>query len=215
MAGKSLVAHDQTRMPPATASAPPQPPQDARLLAALRTREPQAALEIWTRFSPVVRRLLVRFFGPEEDVRDLTQDVFLRLFSRIGQLRADLTLESFVVGITFGVARNEARRRQVRRIVGLTRGGQSPDVSAPGLDEEGREAVARLYRVLEKISPTARALFVARSVEGMSMEDIAAIHGWSVGTAKRRVAKALARVDAALAREPALAAYLTGSGERP
>lgn len=183
-------------------------------MAALRTREPQAALEIWRRFSPLVRRLLVRFFGPSEDVRDLTQDVFLRLFSRIDQLRADLTLESFVVGITFGVARNEARRRQVRRIVGLTRHGQFPDARAPGLDEEGREAVARLYRLLEATTPTVRSLFVARAVEGMTMEDIAATHGWSLGTAKRRVAKALARVDAALAREPALSAYLGRGGER-
>ena len=202
-------------MPTATATAPPQPPHDERLLAALKMREPQAALEIWTRFSPMVRRLLVRFFGPGEDVRDLTQEVFLRLFSRISQLRADLTLESFVVGITFGVARNEARRRQVRRIVGLARGGEPQDIPAPGLDEEGREAVARLYQLLERMSPTVRALYLARSIEGMSMEDIAAVHGWSAGTAKRRVAKALARVEAALAREPALSAYLTGGGEKP
>jgi DNA-directed RNA polymerase specialized sigma24 family protein len=68
--------------------------------------------------------------------------------------------------------------------------------------------------LLEATTPTVRSLFVARAVEGMTMEDIAATHGWSLGTAKRRVAKALARVDAALAREPALSAYLGRGGER-
>jgi len=201
-------------MAPAAAPASPDVPQDARLVAALKMREPQASVEIWRRFSPLVRRLLARFFGPSQDVQDLTQDVFLRVFSRISQLRGDLTLESFVVGITFGVARNEARRQRVRRIVGLTRGGQSPDVPVPGLDEEGREAVTRFYRLLERMNPAVRSLFVARTVEGMTMEDVAASHGWSLGTAKRRVARALARVESALARDPALSAYLARSKGR-
>ena len=201
-------------MPPAVAPASPQRPSDERLLAALRKSEPQAAVEIWRRFSPLVRRLLGRFLGPSQDVQDLTQDVFLRVFSRLGALRDDLTLESFIVGITFGVARNEARRQRFRRIVGLSRSGESPDAATPGLDEEGREAVVRLYRLLERVSPTTRILFVARTVEGMTMEDVATAHGWSIGTAKRRVARALAHVEHLLAREPALAAYLARGAER-
>jgi len=179
-------------------------PTDAALLAGVRAGHPKAPFELWRRFSPLVGRLLQRYFGPGTDNQDLGQEVFLRVFARLHELRDDLSLEGFVIGVTLGVARNEARRRKFRRMVRLSDEGVLPDVPAPGFDVEAWEKAQRLYALLERLGTETRGLFVSRAVEQLTMEAIAEAHGWSLGTAKRRTARALARVNAALARDPVL-----------
>jgi len=179
-------------------------PTDEMLLAAVRAGQAKAPFELWLRFSPLVGRLLQRYFGPGTDNQDLGQEVFLRVFARLHELRDDLSLEGFVIGVTLGVARNEARRRKFRRMVRLSDEGVLPDVPAPGFDVEAWEKAQRLYALLERLGTETRGLFVSRAVEQLTMEAIAEAHGWSLGTAKRRTARALARVNAALARDPVL-----------
>src|SRR4051812_8167351 len=61
--------------------------QDVELVDALATGAPWAAEEVWGRHAGDVRRLMVRALGPRPEVEDLTQEVFMRVFSRIGLLR--------------------------------------------------------------------------------------------------------------------------------
>jgi RNA polymerase sigma-70 factor (ECF subfamily) len=195
-----MVSRDRSE----TRSAGAERLSDGALLAAVLAGEAKAPFELWVRFSPLVGRLLQRYFGPGTDNQDLGQEVFLRVFSRLSELRDDLSLEGFVIGVTLGVARNEARRRKFRRIVRLSDEGVLPDIPAPGFDVESWEKAQRLYRLLESVGAETRGLFVARAVEQLSMEALAEAYGWSLGTAKRRTARALARANAALLRDPVL-----------
>src|ERR1044071_1856285 len=60
---------------------------DERFLDGLRARRPWAEREALARFTPLVRRVLVRILGWAGDVDDLAQEVFLRALDRIGELR--------------------------------------------------------------------------------------------------------------------------------
>ena len=80
------------------------------LAAALIARDREAPGQAWTRLSPLVLRLLRRYFGPGPDRQDLCQEVFLRFFTRIDELRDRTALRSFLIGICLGVAQNELRR---------------------------------------------------------------------------------------------------------
>ena len=93
---------------------------DAELVAALRAHDERAYTVAWVELGLMVRRLVTRFFGAGADTPDLSQEVFLRLFRRIGELRNPSGLRGFVVSICLGVARNELRRVRVRRWVRLT-----------------------------------------------------------------------------------------------
>ena len=120
------------------------------LVTALKAREPRAYAQAWSEFGPMVRRLVARFFGPGAEPQDLSQEVFIRFFRRIDELRSPDGVRGFLAGICLGVARNEARRLRVRRWVSLTSAGTLPDFPVAGPDVEGREALRRLYAVLEK-----------------------------------------------------------------
>jgi RNA polymerase sigma-70 factor (ECF subfamily) len=189
---------------------------DAALAAALLAHERGAAARAWSRFSPVVVGVLRRFFGPGADRQDLCQEVFLRFFARIDELREPAALRAFLVGISLGVARNELRRARVRRWIHLTERGDLPDVADVAWDPEAREAVIRFYALLERVSVEDRSLFVARYVEKMDIADVAAAHRMPLSTAKRHLARATRRIAAKMSRDPALARYVDAllSGER-
>jgi RNA polymerase sigma-70 factor (ECF subfamily) len=188
---------------------------DTELVAALRLHDERAYTTAWMELGPMVRRLVTRFFGPGADTPDLSQEVFLRLFRRIGELRSPDGLRGFVAGICLGVARNELRRARVRRWVRLTASGELPDYPTSGPDLEAREALRRLYQILDAVGVQDRSLFVARFLEKMDIAEVAIAHGLSYGTAKRHVARAIARISRRMERDPLLVKYLEAAVEDP
>ena len=181
---------------------------DIELVAGLRLRDERAYTTAWIVLGPMVRRLVTRFFGPGADTPDLSQEVFLRLFRRIDELRSPDGLRGFVVSICLGVARNELRRARVRRWVRLTATGDLPEVATGEPDIEAREAIRRLYRILDGVSAHDRSLFVARFLEKMDIAEVAVAHGLSYGTAKRHVARAAAHIGRRIERDPQLVGYV-------
>lgn len=181
---------------------------DATLVAALQARDQRAYAQAWTELGPMVRRLVARFFGPGAEPLDLSQEVFVRFFRRIDELRNPEGLRGFLAGICLGVARNEARRMRVRRWVSLTPAGDLPEVAVSGSDMEARQAMRSLYAALNRANALDRSLYVARYLEKMEVEEVARAHDLSFGTAKRRLARATTRLNRILERDAALVAYL-------
>ena len=72
---------------------------------------------------------------------------------------------------------------------------------------EGREAVTRYYRMIDKLGGKDRSYFVARTLEGMTLDEVAAAHEVSVSTAQRRINRATKRVAALVRRDPMLAQF--------
>jgi RNA polymerase sigma-70 factor (ECF subfamily) len=183
---------------------------DAALVLALRRGDAHAELEAWNRFSPAVDATLRRLLGPEADREDLLQEVFIRFFRRVGTLREPAAVRGFLTGICLRVVRGEIAVRRARRWLRLTPTGEAPDVPAGPRDDEAREAVVRYYRLLEGLAGRDRSLFVARTLEGLTLEDVASLHGVSVSTAQRRIVHATKRIALLVRRDPLLAAWAEG-----
>ncbi len=184
--------------------------EDASLAAALQAGEPGAAERAWRRFCPLVQNVLRRRFSSGEDTPDLCQEVFLRFFARIRELRDRRALRHFLLGICLGVAQNEGRRAQVRRRIRLAPNGQVPERPTGPFDPEARQALRHLSQVLRTIADDDRRLFTARHVEKLGLTEIAARHGWSLHQTKRRAAAATRRVGLRLRNDAALADYAAG-----
>jgi RNA polymerase sigma-70 factor (ECF subfamily) len=185
---------------------------DTQLVQAAAAGHPGAARVIWDRYARLVRSLLRRSMGPEGEVEDLLQEVFLRFFERAGTLRDMGALRSFVVGITLRVARDALRKRRVRRILSLTDSGELPE-SATSTDDLGaRDALRRLYRILDELRPSARLAWLLRHVEGYELADIGQHLDCSLATVKRRLARADELVDKRCASDPLLRAYRVPEG---
>jgi RNA polymerase sigma-70 factor (ECF subfamily) len=181
---------------------------DVGLVQAARKRDRRACFVIWSRYATLVERLMRRFLGPGPDYQDMCQEVFLRIFKRLGELRDPAALRGFVVSVTLGVARNEARRRRIRSIVGLVPDEAMPQIPTSPGQGEAREAARALYQMLDTLSAEDRSLFVARFAEKMELVEVAAAHGMSLSTARRRLARLTARVNARVKSNPVLREYV-------
>jgi RNA polymerase sigma-70 factor (ECF subfamily) len=181
---------------------------DGALVLALRRGDARAELAAWNRFSPGVDATLRRLLGPspEADRADLLQEVFIRFFRRVGTLREPAAVRGFLTGICLRVVQGEIAARRRRSWLRLTPTGDTPE-AATARDDESREAVHRYYRVLDRLAGEDRSIFVARTIEGLTLDEVAALHGVSVSTAQRRIERATARVALLVRRDPLLAGF--------
>lgn len=182
-------------------------PSDRTLALALLAQDPGAPRLAWSRFSPLVRRMLTRFFGPRIDVEDFSQEVFLCLFRRLRTLRDPGALRAFVMAVTIRTARHQARRARARRWLTLSAVSTVEDVRSTS-DVAAQHAVLRLYDLLSRIRERDRTAFVLRFIEGMQADEIADVVGASVPTVRRRFTRAWARVTFLAGRDPFLSRYV-------
>lgn len=196
----------RTEVEPRPASASDSADED--LVRAARAGDRRACFVLWSRYAGLVSRLVRRFLGPGPDEKDVCQEAFLRVFKRLGELREVSTLQGFVISVTLGVAKNELRRRRIRSIVGLAPEESLHGAATTGDHGEAREAVRALYQMLDTLSAEDRSLFVTRFAEKMELSEVAAAHGISLSTTKRRLAKLIARVNARVEQNPVLRDYV-------
>lgn len=186
---------------------------DAELVSALRADDPSAPGTLWERHSPAVRRLLARALGPGHDVDDLTQEVFLRVFARLSNLREPSALRPFILSVAANVLRGELRRRWIGRWLRLSDTGTLPEIAGARDDVEARQALRRCYAIFDRLTAKERIAFVLRYMEGMTVHEVAATLAVSPSTAKRWVNRGAARVAEHVARDPGLRAFLGESRE--
>lgn len=185
-------------------------PCSADLVLAAAQGDPRAGTRCWDEYSVLVRGVIRRALGRSDDVEDLVQETFLRLFREAPRLRDKGKVRSFVLGIALNVVRDEWRRRRVRKWLCLTDHGFLPDLEAPD-DSDARRAVRRLYEILELLEPNSRIAFSLRYFEELELDEAADVMGCSLATMKRYLAHARERVEARASRDASLLPYL-GAG---
>jgi RNA polymerase sigma-70 factor (ECF subfamily) len=170
-------------------------PSDADLARLARDKDPRAATLVWDRYSGMVRAVLFRSVGPSHDVEDLVQDVFIGFFKNIGTLRDPSSLRPFLVGITLRTAHSALRKKRVRRWLHLSDDGSVPEVPSHDSDPRTREALRRLYTILDELPDRERLAFVLRHAEGNELTETAAALDVSLATVKRMLQRAEAHVQ--------------------
>ncbi len=177
---------------------------DSALLEQLIAGSASAAAELLHRYSGTVRRMLIATLGTTLDVDDIVQETFITAIRRAPTLRDDAALFSFIVGIALRHARNEQRRRAVRRSSELL------DEDLPGVrppDWSARAAVRRLAGALDRLDPRSRVVFVRRYVEQLDLAALARAEHVSLATVKRRLSRARRAFVAIAASDPLLREY--------
>ena len=86
---------------------------EEQLVRAVIAGDETAYASLYDRFAPLVRALCYDHTGNLADAQDLAQDVFLRAYQRLGQLRKPDSIGPWIIGITRRRCL-EWRRRNVR-----------------------------------------------------------------------------------------------------
>lgn len=133
-------------------------------------------------------RLLRRFGVPPERVEDAVQQVFLITAERLDDILPG-SERAFVYGVALGVSRTQARRRW-REVLG-----DEPDLrgaTQPGADAlvDRKRLVEKCDRILDRLAPELREIFVLHEIEGLSGAEIARLVAIPPGTVSSRLRRA-------------------------
>jgi RNA polymerase sigma-70 factor (ECF subfamily) len=185
---------------------------DTAIVRGLRAGEDWAARLAWNRHAPMVYGVLDRALGRAGESEDLTQEVFCRVFAAIGSLRDPSAFRSYIYSATLRILRWHLRSKRIRQLLSLSDSGELPDHAYAGHDPEGRDLLARFYRLLDRIPTDDRTAYVLRHVEGLQLDEISRATGASLATVKRRVRRAAQEVAVLVKAEPDLAPYFERAG---
>lgn len=186
------------------------PETDAGLSRALQAGEPWAGAALFDRYAAHVRRVLVRVMGPDPELADLLQDVFLAALASIERLNDPNALKAWLTRTAIFIARGRIRRRTRWRFLRFMGFDELPEPPAPEVDPEQRQALAAVYRLLAQLPINERIVFALRVLDGMELADVARACGISIATVKRRVSSAERRFVSLLPSEPALRDWAPG-----
>jgi RNA polymerase sigma-70 factor (ECF subfamily) len=153
--------------------------------------------------------MLRRTLGPQAEVDNLLQEVFLRVVRQLGTLPEPSQLKPFVVSVTVRVMSAELRRHRVRRLLRRRRAYLSVETGSPAGGPH--TALAALYRILDELDADARLAFTLRHFEGLPVAELASAMDASLASAKRRLARASAHVQAAVSRDASFSAYASAA----
>lgn len=188
------------------------PDVDDRVLAQMvrSSRDQRAAGVLFDRHAPVVRRILTRTLGPFHEVEDLVQETFVHFFNKLDGLRNLDALRSFVVSIAVRVVKHELRRRRVRKILHLAPPEELSELPEPmrGIDHDAREALRRLFVILDDLDVQSRLVFTLRHLDEMELMEVAVAVNESLASVKRRLGKVTAVVHARAMSDSALSPYV-------
>lgn len=172
--------------------------QDGALLDGLRSGAETAYETLILRYEQPVYSIVSRLVDDVADAPDVVQEVFLKVFRKVGGFRGESSLKTWIYRIAVNEARNYRRwfgrhRRQEVEIEPTSdeRQGVCDRVADPGptpfevaVDLETR---ALIEEGLEKISANYRVALVLREIEGLSYEEISEVLEISLGTVKSRI----------------------------
>jgi RNA polymerase sigma-70 factor (ECF subfamily) len=132
--------------------------------------------------------LCMRLSSDPALAEELTQEVFVRAWRKLGSFRGQSAFSSWLYPLTVNVALTErrSRRRRLARIVprdDLTT--LEPESPAPA-----PEAGFDLERAMAALPPGARRVFVLHDVEGRTHDEIASLLGLAPGTSKAQLHRA-------------------------
>jgi RNA polymerase sigma-70 factor (ECF subfamily) len=127
----------------------------------------------------------------EQDADDLVQEAWVRLacYERENHVEQP---EAFLMRAALNLSIDAHRANTTRGEQVLLEDVVLLD-ARPGVEDVllGRERMARLSECLARLSDKTRAIFLAHRLEGLSYQEIARLHGMSISSVHKHIAKAL------------------------
>ena len=143
-----------------------------------------------------------RLIGHPEDVEDVGQEVFLRLYFSIDQLRTPEVFEPWLYRLTVNASYDylrKSRRRMESRMSDLSEqqviiADALASTKADASDEDRKKTREAVQELLGNVSEEDRILLIMKEVEGLSLKEMEKIYNVNENALKVRLFRARQRV---------------------
>lgn len=152
-----------------------------------------AAFEIiYSRYHRRTYSLCLRMTQSATEAEDLTQEVFIQLFRKVGSFRGDSAFSTWLHRMTVNQVLMHFRRRGVKNEM-TTDDGEMPEQVVRGTENQNKMPILdriALDKAISQLPNGYRTVFMLHDVEGFEHEEIANMLKLSVGTSKSQLHKA-------------------------
>lgn len=163
--------------------------------------EPAAFSELVTAYRRRILGTIARMIARPEDVEDVAQEVFLRLYYSLEQLRSPEVFEPWLYRLTVNAALDYLRKRRRRpesRMADLSEQQMiTADAVAGTKANESEKEKSRLREfvdsLLSRVSPEDRLLLTLKEVEGLSLKELEKVYDVNENALKVRLFRARQR----------------------
>ena len=157
-----------------------------------------------TAFNSIVRKYQKKIYwharqmvGNHLDADEVTQEVLIVIFKKLRTFNFNSSLYTWIYKIVSTRSLNQLRKRQVKKFFFID--DEESEVELRDKkdiieDITNREKLEKVNRVLQKLPPKQRQIFILRNFEQLSYDEIAKITGRSVGGLKANYFHALKKV---------------------
>lgn len=145
--------------------------------------------EVATRYGKKIYNVAYRLTGDPEEAKDLTQDVFVRIYRNLDKYEPG-TFEGWIYRITKNLFLDRVRRRSRVVLEPLPEEEwRQPEDEGPGPEARLDQGMLRgdIEVALIGLPPDFRTAVVLCDVQGLSYEEISAATGWPLGTVRSRI----------------------------
>jgi len=159
--------------------------------------------ELYTRHHRRVYGLCLRMMQNVSEAEDLTQEVFVQLFRKIGMFRGESAFTTWLHRLTVNQVLMHFRRKKNARAEQTAEDGEPPVQIVTGTENPDKMPVVdriALDRAIAKLPAGYRTVFVLHDVEGYEHDEIARRLGIAVGTSKSQLHKARMKLRSLLKR---------------
>jgi RNA polymerase sigma-70 factor (ECF subfamily) len=179
-----------------------------QLIAGARNFDGAAAKELVERLYPVVIRIVRNHLPRRESEEDLTQEIFLKIFAKLHQYRADMPFEHWVSRISVNTCIDHLRKQRNRPeyrwsdfsedqqaiLDNLKDNASKPPQQSPA---ESREL---LNRLLLSLKPAERLIIQWLYLEEKAVSEICDLTGWKPSKVKVTAFRARQKLAATVKR---------------
>jgi RNA polymerase sigma-70 factor, ECF subfamily len=174
---------------------------DAEVVRLAQQGSASAFEQIYRLHRRKVYSLCFRMTGDRTRAEDLTQDVFLRLFRKIGTFRGESAFSTWLHRMAVNVVLMGFRKKSLPEIsldTMTNRDDEIPtspnEVGCPDLRLNGVVDRVTLQTLIKDLPPGYRAMFVLHYIQGYKHSEIAEIFECSEGNSKSQVRRARLRL---------------------
>lgn len=160
---------------------------------------------LYDRYINKVYNFCLAFTGDDDDAKDCTQEVFIRVYRSIGKFRSDAKFNTWLYRIINNTCKDMVKKVSYRkRMVSSdsegwdTQGGSLDDPVSnypdPYVELTRKEMREQFLSALKKLKPAFRRILILRDIEGRSYEEISEITGRNPGTVRSSLARGRHRI---------------------
>jgi RNA polymerase sigma-70 factor (ECF subfamily) len=171
-------------------------PSDLELVRAAAAGDAAAFEQLYQQHYRRVYSLCLRMLSSTTQAEDLTQEVFLQVFRKLGSFRGDSAFTTWLHRLTVNQVLMHFRKRGVKLEHTSEEGDFTNVVDTPLQSTRRISMVDRLAleKAIAELPPGYRTVFTLHDIEGYEHEEIAGMLGVSIGTSKSQLHKARMRL---------------------